>query len=520
MAGESKTKLSLVIQAVDNATAKLRAVNERMLALTAPARKLGNSFAALGKETGLGKLGSSFKNVGSAIGKVGKEALALGAKIAGLATVAGFAFFRIVRSAVDAGDKLGEMAQRVGLGVDAYAQLQFAAGQADVDAEKFNSSMDGFNQRLGQAKAGTGKFLSFLKKVSPNLANQVVGAKDNATALKLMARAFEKVQDPAKRAALAMAAGFDPQMAQFLGQGEKAIEAQMQRYKELAGSQEEFANNSGQLDNAMRETETAFLGLRNAAVTALAPALSQLATTLANVLAGNREKLVAWAREAGATIMAWVQSGGIQRLVEGLKSFAETVGKVVDMLGGLKGVAIAIGGIMSSSLVISIIGAVKAIGGFLAALLTLNPVVLAIIAAVTGVALAAWQIYENWGPIKEFFVDLWEGIKNAFSSAWEFIKDIGGKIFDITKKLFQFTPLGMAIKGGQMLAGVVKEKFFNDSGNASPQRAPPIPDITRQETHAQVSVDFTNVPKGVRVTPSKNNTAPLNLSTGVPMLGY
>lgn len=57
----------------------------------------------------------------------------------------------------------------------------------------------------------------------------------------------------------------------------------------------------------------------------------------------------------------------------------------------------------------------------IAAIFMANPISLAIMAIVVGLALAAKLIYENWEPIKAFFIDLWEGVKNAFSSAIDWI---------------------------------------------------------------------------------------------------
>lgn len=40
---------------------------------------------------------------------------------------------------------------------------------------------------------------------------------------------------------------------------------------------------------------------------------------------------------------------------------------------------------------------------------------------IAAIAAAAYLIYANWEPIKEFFVGLWEGITSTFSAAWDFI---------------------------------------------------------------------------------------------------
>ncbi len=53
-------------------------------------------------------------------------------------------------------------------------------------------------------------------------------------------------------------------------------------------------------------------------------------------------------------------------------------------------------------------------------LMRANPIIL----AVTLLATAAYFIYQNWAPIKSFFMDLWAGVKNAFNTGVSFIKGI------------------------------------------------------------------------------------------------
>ncbi len=538
--------LSLIIKAVDRATAPLRAINERMKHLTAPVRKLNNSFKALADEAGIPRLMKSFTGAGKAIASVGRETVALGLKMSAMAAGAGYAVYRIMRGAVDAGDKLAEMAQRVGLSVDAYAQLQFAAAQADVEQEQFAAAMDQFNKRLGEAKAGGGPLLEFLNKVGPALARQVKGAKGTEEALGLMTSAFEKVTDPSKRAALA-AAVFGKsglQMGQFLGQGSKAIGEQRRRYFELAGSQEKFAKDAGDADNAIRETEIAFLGLRNAAAGELFPALTELAHALANVLAGNRGALLGWARETGAAISAWVKSGGIDRLVTSMKEWRDTIGNVVDRLGGLKGVLMIVGAYMALDAVVAVatlakslvvlgyqIGAVAfrlgavalatsgwvkylwmmrgyiwtalighlgqaatAVWGFTAALLA-NPITW-IAVGVLALSAAIYALYKNWKSLRELTAsETWGATKEMVKHPLEALgtaKDWWGK-----------TLFGGGAEAARPTLG---------AAGAGPTPA------GGQSSEAHVTVDFNNVPKGTRVTQDPRSTAPLDLSMGYSMV--
>ena len=543
--GELKYPLSIVVRAVDQATKPLQDINKQLSRIGAPFKRLSNSFGRFSEALGLPKVQESFGKFKEATAKVGSEVFALGAKFAALSAAAGLAFYGIVKSAVDAGDKLGEMAQRVGLSVDAYAQLQFAAAQADVDQEQFNSSMDRFNKSLGEAKAGTGSLLAFLTRVSPALARQVRGAKTTEQAFGLMTKAFEKVTDPGKRAALAAAAFGKSglQMGQFLGQGSAAIDEQRRKFFELAGSQKEFAKGAGDLDNAMRETEVAFLGLRNTAAGALFPALTELSKALSAVIAGNRGKLAEWAKTTGDALSAWVQGGGLERLTVSLRDIAVTVGTVVEKLGGLKGVAIAVGAVMSAPLVSALAGfagaafnlgstvlpilirgasllwpAIASVGtavwGALAPLAPFAAAAAPFIAAAVGIGAVAYQIYKNWDDLKLIFSEWWVSIKETFAKGWETIRPI----VEALSKVGGFSPVGLVSKG----VSFVGEKLF---GAAEPSR--PSLNVERpaalaagtQKTEARVMVDFANMPKGVRVSPAKENTAPLDLSLGYSMVG-
>lgn len=456
---DKKYPLSIIIRAVDKASVPIRGMAARLKSLQ--------------------KATEPFRKVGGAFGNVGKEAFALGAKFAAMASVAAFALFRIVRGAVDAGDKLGEMADRVGLSVDAYASLQHAAAQADVDQEAFNGAMDQFNKRLGEAKAGTGGMLAFLKKVSPVFAQQVKSAGSTEMALSLVTDAMARIEDPGKRAALAAAAFGKSglQMGNFLKQGSAAIQKQQLRYMELSGSQEEFARNAGDLDNAMRETEVAFLGVRNAIAGALFPAFKLIAVEVTKFLAQNRDGLRKWAETSGAAIRAWVAGGGIQRLAEGFRTFFNVVARVVDAIGGFKGALVVIGLIMAGPLIGSIVTLVTTIGWIGVAFV-----------AAAAVVIAAWE------PIKTFFQSLWETVNRPLEAL---------------KVARQFWGLGGqgGFNGPGGSASVVGGAALGAAG-ARPGRA----------NGSKVSVDFANVPKGVRVTADKSVSTDVDYSLGPSMV--
>lgn len=536
MAGKAEEfPLALVIKAVDKATGPLREINAKIQRITAPAKQLGKSFQAFSDESGLTNVGKALGGVGRSVGKLKGELLSLGTKLAAVGVGAGFALYKMVRGSVDVGDKLGEVSQRLGFTADAYAQLSFAAAQSDVDQEKLNGAMDTFSKGVGQAKAGAGRFYSFLQKVSPTLAKNVRGSKSNADALGLMADAFAKVQDPAKRSALAVAAFGDPQMGVFLGQGSAALKELTQRYEQLAGPQERFAERSSILDNTFRELSTAFGGISNRVMSALFPAFNRLAILLTEFLAKNGDRLVAWAEKANGAFQAWLNSGGFERLVDGLKSVADTASRVIDGVGGMQNALILVSGVMAGptlgatvelagsmgKLVAAIVkvgfaagslafGAViGAIGNFIIAVragytamqafnlvMIANPVGLVII-GLTALAALAFVVYKNWEPIKTFFASLWDTMKHPL----EALKT--AKEFYFGKSTEKPPPLAFSAP---------------DSSNIAPlMRSTGSPAAGAQRSEAFVKVDFANLPAGTRVMQNESGTANLEISRGVQL---
>jgi TP901 family phage tail tape measure protein len=59
--------------------------------------------------------------------------------------------------------------------------------------------------------------------------------------------------------------------------------------------------------------------------------------------------------------------------------------------------------------------------------------------AITAIAIAAYLIYDNWGKVKEFFINLWAGVVNTFNSAVTAIKGWMDKM-GITERLQMLIP--------------------------------------------------------------------------------
>lgn len=583
---ETKYPLSLVIRAVDGVTKPLEAINARLEKSFAPFAKLGASFGSLGKAMGLPAIVDSFGKARDAAGNLGEKALGLGKLFAGIATGAtlgGVGLVSLVRGAEEAGSRLNDLSGRTGLSVQAFAELEYAAKKAGVGGEAFAGGMEKFNKGLSEAKRNTGPLAELLKKVGPVYLQQLKGAKSNEEAFTLLAKAMAKVEDPGKRAELAAAAfgSAGVGMVNVLKDGPEGVAQLRAEFLKLAGDQTAFAKNSDALGDSFDALETSLLGVRNVAAGALMPAITRLTEIVTGFVVKNRDGIQQWAERTGAAIQKWIDGGGVDRLVKGLGDLKDTVVKVVDKVGGMENslalVAAAMAGptlIAAGQFAISLVGvgqqvallavrlsvmlvkalAAAAVGllefnfgpmiaglsaatasvwSFTAALLA-NPITWIVI-AVAALAGAAYLIYRNWGPIKEWFGKLWEGVKNVVGSAlqwvgknlswtplgmlvnnWEPVKAFFAGLWDSITAIFrgaweaispivdkvmnvaQFIP---GLGGGVAVVNGARSLFGGEGAAPALGAASALPPSRASET--KVQVDFANVPRGVRVTPTQ-----------------
>lgn len=541
MSGKTDFPVSITLKAVDKATAPVRALSMRLTQLTAPMKAIGERFGKFGTAisglsaaSGLTTVASGVSGVGKAMGNIGSSALNVGARFAALGAVAGVALWGVVKDTMEVSDKLGEMAGRVGLSVDAYASLQYAAGQADVEQEAFNSSMDKFNKNLGEMTVGKGgEFLAFLNKISPALAKQMKAAKGTEAGLSIMTDAFSKIEDPGKRAALASAAFGKSglQMGSFLAQGGAAVQAQQRHYFDLVGSQEAVAATAGALDNQIKDLSLSFKGLQTTALGALFPAFTQLGKALTDFMVKNRDGLQRWATNTATAIQKWIDGGGLERLAASVTLFAERASWLFDKIGGLTGALTALALVISAPLISAIVSAIPAVYSLGVALLT-TPVGWFLL-AVAAIAGSAWLIYENWGEISAFFQKTlgdFEDLGNGFLefqaglltldfdrmfSGWtRGVEGFKAALLDVIK-ISQYLP-GIGMLSGALVQSGAAESVLGNSTKNEPIVAP-LQNPRGGGGEAKISVDFANLPRGARVTTDPASNQSVDVSMGYSM---
>lgn len=521
MADVKQYPVSLVVRAVDKLTGPLGEMSVKLKAFSAPFEKLGKGFGTFGKATGIPRLASAFGGAATAVKNVGSEAVNLGLRLLALGATGVFALARIAHGAVEAGDDLAKFADRTGMAVDLYASLRYSAAQADVDQEEFNGAMSKFTKVLGEAKANGGPLLELLRKVSPVMAEQIKSVKTNEQGLSLLTTAFQRLPDQQRRAELSTAAfgRQGQQLGEWMHQGSRVIQDQQLEYLRLAGSQEQFARGSSDLDNDLRKTNAAMQGLRAAALGPLLPVFSRLADRVTGFLVDNRGRLAQWADDTAKSIQGWVNGGGIERLTTQLGRFADGVSKAWDFIGGFKGAAVGLGLYLGGPLIASVAALVPAFAEIGIAMAT-TPFGAFLLGA-GAVAAAGYVVYRNWDDVALTF-------KTFFP---EFSKEVGDAAHGVqilvewTQKLID---LKNELKASAEAAGGWKKDFADATGGLGFNPAGlfgiggPVVDFqvpARAQT-SRVQVVFKGAPPGTRVTTEEAPNQSVETSVGYQMSSH
>ena len=125
--------------------------------------------------------------------------LAAGAGIASIASLSGA--FDTLKSTISEYDEIATNAKQAGLKPATFQALAFSAKQANIEQDAFNSSLTIFAKNAGLAEHGTGALFEGLKKLNPQLLQNILNTKDQEERLKLVSDALAQTTDATMPAA-------------------------------------------------------------------------------------------------------------------------------------------------------------------------------------------------------------------------------------------------------------------------------------------------------------------------------
>lgn len=353
------------------------------------------------------------------------------------------------------GDQIAKMAKRTGLSVEALSELQFVAAQTGTSIESLENGVRRMQRTIYDAERGLSTAVDGLADLGLTAAD--FDGLSPEEQFKLLAERISQVEDPTRRAALAMTifGRSGTALLPMFASGAKGIEALQAEARRLGLTMSgEDAQAAEDFTDAMdRLWKTIRIGMFNIGA-ALAPMLQRIANTITKVSVS----IGAWIRQNRQIIVTIAKVAGI---VIAVGAALVALGFIISGMGSAIGVLITV--ITAVGVVLKVLAGVlvfllSPIGAVIAAVVTLG----AYLVYATGIGGKAlvW-LGERFTMLKDTAMSAFGGIADALAAG-----DIAlaAKILWLTLKLAwqagidQLNRLWLAFKTGFLK--IVSEAFY------------------------------------------------------------
>lgn len=266
---------------------------------------------------GLGGLTDTAKSVNGVLANLG-----VAVSVAGLTAM--------VKSAINTGDALDEMSQRVGVSVETLSVWKPAAEQSGVSGESFEKGLRKLSTTMLEAATGSEDAARGFSAVGVEFKNQDGTLRATDQVLLDLAERFKAMPDGAEKTALAVQlfGKSGAELIPFLNQGRDGINelaAEMQALGVQMSS--ETAAQAGNFNDALDKLKLATTSIGNQIIASLLPALNDMAGGMVE------------SAKQGGTLRAILD--GVVLVLKTLALGAATVGKAFVALGEAIGAGVA-----------------------------------------------------------------------------------------------------------------------------------------------------------------------------------
>lgn len=367
--------LGISIEAIDNATAKTRAIAGDIERSFAPITKFRASLKGLSEATGLPRLRSDLVDAGDAVGNLGRAFQRTFFLVGGIAAAAGGATLAIVKGFADAGDSALKAAEKLGVPIEALQELRYAADLDNIAVDDLDGSLLKLTRNIGLAARGQKTALVPFDRLSISIFNQNGELRNSIDILGDVADRFGRLDTPIKKVALAQEL-FGKSGAKLIplldhgraGLSELAAEARalgVVLSKEDAEAGDDFGDSLSRVGFAAK-------GVRNTIGRELLPVVLDLANEFRAWITDNLPRIRELAKEFARQLPGAIASTRktLVELWEGSEPVRKVLGKIYELLGPTGSAFAILGGIATITLVPAIYATVTAFSALSAALLT------------------------------------------------------------------------------------------------------------------------------------------------------
>lgn len=424
----SNLKLEFVIEAIDNATKKVRDVNAAVDKAAEPMRRLRASSRDLFQEAGWGKLQKQMETIrerGSAlVGTV--KGIAVG--FAGVTAAAGAAFFAIKRN-IDGIDNAGDQAAKLGISVEVFQRMAYLAKLNGSNEEEMAGALQHLARSAGEAAGGSKEMQQWFARAGISMAK--LKTMNVAQMWEAIGDKFQAVGDQGQNARkkleflMAVTGRSSAGLVQVANLGAEGMRKFYEEADRLgvvidgatAGAMSDFNHNFDRLTFSIR-------GVVSMIAKYALPAFDSMVRKFTDLNVASRqeigEKLGRMVGDLVTKLPGFLASLG--QITKTTAKLATETDKVAQAMGGWQNVLTAIAAILGARVMVQLFAFVAAVASAIPTVLAIAKLVwwlaagfLSVVGwpALVAAALvaAAVAIWAYWEPIGDFFASLWESIK-------------------------------------------------------------------------------------------------------------
>lgn len=495
-------------------------------------------------------------------GKIGLPLTALSGLLGGFSLVA-------IKNAVvgftEMGEEIYKASLRTGMTVEELQRMKYVSEQAGVPVESLQMGMAKLNKQIGDAATGKNKSLSgLLDKLGISARDANGQFKAGIDILPQLADAFVRNKNPVVQAQMGMALFGKSwqEMIPLLMEGSDGISNSLERFARLKGVMNlDDIKGAKELGDKFQDLQFVTKGFQNTIAKELMPVLGPLVEDIIQWAAANRKVVSAGVREFVTELVASMRQIDWQGVVRGVQGFAQSMGRLVDWVGGAKNALIILAVVINAQTIMAVFSLVAALGraglAFLgmaakaylagnaallsmvrvaaAALFTAGPlgVLGAAFAWMGGMATAAGGLISSaMGAVTLAIRGVGAalmanplGVILGLATAavliyenWGTLKEWFGNFFGWIGDKFQAV-IGWATDLARSVGGFFGGGATAPSGTAASDplgvsRPALVGPAARVQASGQIEVSFKDAPAGMRVTQTTVGNVPVNTSVG------
>lgn len=287
---------------------------------------LGSLVVSLAMDTA--RFSADIGKAAQQMGRLTAEAAKVGAAIGATIGAGVIAIGALVKSSVDAADKIGELAEMYGLSVEELSGLGYAAKLSATDTETLTTSLGKLAKQAAEAASGSESARAVWAAMGVSVKGSDGALKGSSALLKEVADKFAGYKDGAEKTALAqeLFGKSGAAMIPMLNRGAAGL-AELQAEASQLGIvlSKETAEAAGQFNDRLDQLSAAKEGLGMQIAQRLLPALNSVTTALFEG-AKNSDFFGRAAEVAATGVKILVSAGAVMAGV--MKTLGESLGGV------------------------------------------------------------------------------------------------------------------------------------------------------------------------------------------------